>query len=489
LDDAADCYRKAIQLKPDFVEAHNALGRLYKDRNEFDDALVCYRRVAELRPDSSDAQGNLAYVLKQLGRFEEAVACCRRAIVLNPNQASVHSNLGNVLQEAGQLDAALDSYRHALELNPNIPDVHYNLGNVLKDLGRHDNALASFRRALEINPEYFEAQSNMLFTLNYTDHTAGYCLEVARKYGRMVSKKVSSRFSAWKCEGSPKRLRVGIVSGDLNNHPVGYFLESLLANLDPTVIELFAYPTDLKVDALTTRIRPYFSAWKPISNLNDADAARLIHTDAVHVLLDLSGHTYKNRLPVFAWKPAPIQVSWLGYFATTGVEEMDFLLADEVSVPDSQRGNFTEQIWYLPDTRLCFTPPSIELSVSPLPALKNGFVTFGCFQRLNKIGDEVLSVWREILDALPDANLRLQCKQLGDTAVLQQQLKRLQAHGIDTARVEMCGAESRMNYLERHHDIDMMLDTFPYPGGTTICEELWMGVPTLTLAGTLCSPC
>jgi len=216
---------------------------------------------------------------------------------------------------------------------------------------------------------------------------------------------------------------------------------------------------------------------------NDETAARLIHADGVHVLLDLSGHTGNSRLPVFAWKPAPVQASWLGYFATTGVAEMDYLLADEVGVPEAQRKYFSETLWYLPDTRLCFTPPAIDLPVASLPALHNGFVTFGSFQNLAKVQDEVLDAWGRILGALPNARLRWQCKQLGDPAVAEKMMVRFRQHRIDPARVTMHGTMYRDAYLSAHAEVDVMLDTFPYPGGTTTCEALWMGVPTITLAG------
>jgi protein O-GlcNAc transferase len=264
---------------------------------------------------------------------------------------------------------------------------------------------------------------------------------------------------------------------------VGYFLESLLTEFDPARIELFAYPTDLQVDELTIRIKPYFAAWKPLLGLNDEAAARLIHADGIHILIDLSGHTSKNRLPLFAWKPAPVQTNWLGYFATTGVAEMDYLLADKVGVPESHRGDFSETIWYLPDTRLCFTPPDTPLPVASLPALKNGYLTFGCFQNLSKVGNDVLTAWGSILTALPNAKLRWQCTQLGDPAIAAQLVLRLQQQGIAPARVILLGAVSREAYLAAHSDVDVILDTFPYPGGTTTCEALWMGVPTLTLAG------
>jgi protein O-GlcNAc transferase len=217
--------------------------------------------------------------------------------------------------------------------------------------------------------------------------------------------------------------------------------------------------------------------------LHDEASARLIHADGVHVLLDLAGHTGYNRLPVFAWKPAPVQVSWLGYFATTGMAEMDYLLADRVGVPESQQQNFTETVWYLPDTRLCFTAPAAAVAVAPLPALQSGHITFGCFQNLSKVGDEVLAAWGKIFAALPGARLRWQSKQLGDAAVAQQQRSRLREHGIDAARVSLHGSASREAYLAAHAEVDLVLDTFPYPGGTTTCEALWMGVPTVTLAG------
>jgi protein O-GlcNAc transferase len=295
--------------------------------------------------------------------------------------------------------------------------------------------------------------------MNYNAHSPQSCLEEARNYGRIVAGK-AERFSAWQCAAPPDRLRVGLVSGDLCDHPVAYFLENLLVQLDHDRIELIAYPTRHKQDDLTARIRRHFSAWKPLTGLSDEAAARLIHADGVHVLIDMSGHTGYNRLPVFAWKPAPVQVTWLGYFATTGVAEMDYLLADEAGVPAARQAQFTETVWYLPDTRLCFSAPGVELPVAPLPALSKGRFTFGNFQNLAKVGDEVLAAWGDILSALPDARLRIQTYQL-----------------------DVHGSAQRAAYLAAHAEVDMILDTFPYPGGTTTCEALWMGVPTLTLAG------
>jgi protein O-GlcNAc transferase len=485
LDDAVVSYRRAIEVKPDFADAHYNLGNALKDLGQLDDAVVSYRRAIEVKPDFADAYNNLGTALKDLGQLDAALASYRRLIELKPDFAEAHNNLGVALKDLGQLDAALASYRKALGLKPDYAEAHNNLGNVLKDFGQHEDALSSYRRALEIKPDLAEARSNLLFSLNYTaNHVSSDCLAEARQYGRMADEKATSPFSSWQCVAKPELLRVGLLSGDLCNHPVSYALKSLLERLNFSRIELIAYSTGREVDDYTALIKPYFATWKQLYGLSDEAAARLIHTDGVHILLDLSGHTAHNRLPVFAWRPAPVQASWLGYFATTGIAEMDYLLTSEVAVPMAHRGQFTENVWYLPDTWLCFAAPDADLPVVSLPALQNGYITFGCFQRLDKVGNDVLTVWAKILTALPEARLNIACRQLGDPVLAARFVERLLAHGIDPARVATHGpAKSREEYLTRYLEVDVMLDSFPYPGVTTTCEALWMGVPTLTLSG------
>jgi len=516
-DEARASYRRTLELRPDLADAHNNLGRLFLQLGQFDAAVTSFRAATGLKPDFAEAHDNLGNALQSLGLHDEARASFKRAVQLKHNLAVAHNDLGVALLERGQSNSALakfrraldlkpdfarahgnlglallrreqfadaaSSFRRALQLNPGSAEAHFNLGNALRNLGQNEDALASYRRALELKPDFVAAQSTLLFTLNYISSRPESSLDEARKYGRMVDKKVTSRFTSWLCTAKPECLRVGIVSGDLYKHPVAYFLEALLAHNDPACIELIAYSASSRVDDFTARISRNLAALKPIHGLSDEAAARLIHSDGVHILIDLSGHTANNRLPVFAWKPAPVQVSWLGYFATTGVKEMDYLLADEVGVPEAQREHFTESVWYLPDTRLCFTAPGIDLPVAPLPALARGFITFGCFQNMAKLGDDVLEAWGKILAALPNARLRLQTYQLDKTSQVEQLVQRLQRHGIDPARVALHGSARRDAYLAAHAEVDMILDTFPYPGGTTTCEALWMGVPTLTLAG------
>jgi protein O-GlcNAc transferase len=476
-------YRRAVELKPDFAEAHNSLGSVLISLGQHEEARASIRLAAQLNHKLAETLNKLGATLLAAGQINSAIANFRGAVKLSPDSMRALINLGNALSIRRQPDEAVMIFRRALEINPEYANLHINLGNTLKDIGQLEEAVACYRRALELKPDDAQTLSNLLFTLNYTDHSTEFLLEAARKYGRLVDDRVKLRFTTWMCPYESSRLRVGVVSGDLYNHPVVYFLESFLAQLDPGIIELIAYTTSQKSDSTTTRIKSCFAGWKSIYGISDEAAAKLIHNDGVHVLIDISGHTGHNRLPVFAWKPAPVQVSWLGYFATTGVAEIDYLLADGVGVPKSQRQYFTESIWYLPDTRLCFTAPDLNLPVAPLPALSNGTITFGCFQTLAKINDNVLAVWGSIFSSLPNALLRIQSNQLGEPAYKEQLGQRLKRFGINPARMILHEVINRENYLAAHAEVDVILDTFPYPGGTTTCEALWMGVPTLTLAG------
>ena len=217
--------------------------------------------------------------------------------------------------------------------------------------------------------------------------------------------------------------------------------------------------------------------------ISDDRLAQLIHEDGIDILIDLSGHTGDNRLPMFAWKPAPVQVTWLGYFATTGVAAIDYLIADPWTLPESEESSFSETIWRVPETRLCFTPPAILLNVTPPPVLANGHITFGCFNNLTKMNERVVALWARILAAIPNSRLYLKARALGEAAVQQSVMKRFAEHGIDPQRLTLETYVPRANYLEAYNQIDIALDPFPYTGGTTTVEALWMGVPVLTLAG------
>jgi len=485
LDEAEASYRRALQINPDLADAHYNLGNTLKSLGRLDEAETSYRRALQIKPDYAQAHSNLGITLNDLGRPDEAEVSLRRALQIKPDYAQAYSNLGNALKDLGRQDEAEASYRRALQIKPDLAEAHSNLGGILEDMVRLGEAEASYRQALEINPNFAKAHSNLLFLLNYTSCIApSYDFAAASQYGKNVADKIKSRFVEWTCARQPERLRIGFVSGDFKNHPIGYFLEGMLAKLDPNSLELIAYQTDNRADEITARIKPHFSAWKSLFGLSDEAAAQLIHNDSVHVLIDLSGHTRYNRLPVFAWKPAPVQASWLGYLGTTGVAAMDYLIADPWTLPVTEEVHFSEKIWRLPETYLCFTPPDEDVAVAPLPAISNGYITFGSFNNLAKMNDAVVALWARVLQNVPESRLFLKTKQLKDASVRKIIVERFAAQGIDTRRLALEGnVPQRMKHLESYNRVDIALDPFPYPGITTSVEGLWMGVPLITLSG------
>jgi predicted O-linked N-acetylglucosamine transferase (SPINDLY family) len=483
--EALEPAQKAAMLLPKDADSHCNLGSTLYDLGRLKEAESCFRRAIEINPDFAEAHINMGNTLKDLDRREEAAACYRRTIEIKPDYAEAHNNLGNALRDLGRPDEAISCYHRALDIKPDFAGAHNNLGNILMDMGRLDEAETNYRRAIEIRPEYAEAYSNLLFSMNYSStHDPSFHFKEACKYGEMVTKKAQTAFSSWNSILRPKRLCIGVVSGDLRNHPIGYFLEAVLTQLDQSRVELIAYPTDYKEDGLTARIKPYFSVWKSLVALSDEAAAHLIHEDAVHLLLDLSAHSAKNRLPVFAWKPAPVQTCWMGYPGTTGVPQMDYFLADPFVAPLEDEGYFSETIWRLPESYLCFTPPDVPVETGVLPALTNGYITFGSFNNLAKMGDDVVALWSRVLHAVPGSKLFLRTKQLASATVRDKTVRQFATHNIAPDRLILDGHfSSRIELYEAYKRVDIALDPFPHSGITTSADGLWMGVPFITLRG------
>ena len=484
--DAATSFRRALLASPEDALAHNNLGATFRSLGQLTDAAESYRRALEIQPNFIEAHHNLGNLLAELGQVKLSVSSYRQALAINPDFAESLTAMGAVFQSQGQFDEAVECHRRALAIKPDYAQAHSNLGNALQDLGQLESSLESTRRALELQPDFTEAHNNLLFVHNYlADQPVAHLLARASRFGNIVARRARPA-QAWdNTPDSRRRLRVGVVSGDLCIHPVGYFLEAVVAAMKTSAVslELFAYPTRTCDDELSQRLKACCRAWHPLVGLSDEHAAGLIREDGIDILIDLSGHTAHNRLPLFAWKPAPVQLSWLGYFATTGVQAMDYLLADPWTLPASEEVNFTEKIWRLPETRLCFTPPPSNIAVSPLPALSNGHVTFGCFNNLTKMNSTVVALWAQILKAVPSSRLFLKARQLMQASARREAIDRFAAHGIEPGRLILEDYVPRENYLAAYQKVDIGLDPFPFPGGTTTVEALWMGVPVLTLTG------
>ncbi len=480
-------YETALVHNPTYAAANYNMGNAYVRLGRREAALGAYHKAIALKPDFVDAQVALGAVLDDLGKFEAAAKSYRHALALQPDYAQVHSNLGNALTKLGQFGDAAASYRRALEIDPGYAEAHNNLGNALKDLGRLSEAETCYGRALRLNPVYTEAHSNLLFVLNYSDDCGpSRSLSEAQLYGATVKRQARASANSGNNREPERCLRVGFVSGDFRTHPVSYFFEAVLDALVLQTsgrMEFFCYSNHLDNDSVTERIKSLCSGWRSIVELPDELAAMRIKDDEIDILIDLAGHTAHNRLPLFAWNPAPVQVSWLGYFATTGVAAMDHLIADPWTLPESEEVNFTEKIWRLPETRLCFTPPDVSVEVNPLPALSNGYLTFGCFNNLTKMNDKVVALWAQVLTAVPDSRLFLKSPQFKVVSIQQSVAERFAVCGIAPGRLMMEGLSSRAEYLKTYQRVDIALDPFPYTGGTTTCEALWMGVPVVTLAG------
>ena len=486
-DDAVASNHRAIQLEPGDAKAHNNLGVALTQLGRPDEAAASCRTALAIKPDHGKAHNNLGAALLDLGRFAAASASFRRALAVKPDHVEAHINQGNALKDLGFLADAVGGYRRALELKPDCGEAHNNLGLALTDLGRLDDAVVGYRRALELKPDFFEAHNNLLFTGNYLpDQPAQQLLSEAKRFGVAVARRARP-YAEWPNVADRDRcLHVGLVSGDLRSHPVGYFVDGCIAAIASDASErmkLFAYPSHPCTDPLAQRIKSHCHAWHSAVGISDERLAAQIRSDRIDILIDLSGHTRHNRLAMFAWRPAPVLVTWLGYFATTGVAALDYLIADPWTLLASEEANFTERVWRLPETRLCFGQPDVEIGVNPLPALRAGQLTFGCFNNLTKMNDQVVALWARVLASVPGSRLFLKAKQLNDVSLRLDVMQRFGQQGITADRLVLEGYEPRRTFLGAYQRVDIALDPFPFSGATTTVESLWMGVPVLTLAG------
>lgn len=483
IKEALRSYAAAERHWPGDARIQIGLSRSHLANHQFDEAERAARKSITLEPSAPGPWSCLGQALLARGDKNGAKHALREALQRDPQLTNEFAVLGKILMDAGEWGEAEALCRATLAHNPSRLDALYTLGTIQLGQGQISEAEACYRQVRERDPFNFAARSSLLFTLNYLEHESSeQRLGEARLFGRDAMNRARPSLPPWSGDKNPSRLRVGLVSGDLRVHPVGYFLEGLLHSQPASQVDWVGYSSSPYLDETSDHLRAAMQGWYNLNGLSDLDSAKLIRDDGVHVLIDLSGHTVFNRLPVFAWKPAPVQVSWLGYFATTGMEAIDYLLADEACVPPGAERDFVETIWRLP-TRLCFTPPAWAPEPVPPPAESSGIITFGCFQAHPKINDRALSLWNRILAGCPRARLRLQNAHLDNPDRRRVFQDRLRRAGVPVDRVDLRGAVSRRQYLSDLNDVDILLDTFPYPGGTTTCEALWMGVPTVTLAG------
>lgn len=489
--DATPRYLRALDLHPGYVEAQCGLANTLCELGRYDEAIVRYRAAIALDPGNPDLHNNLGRAQLQCLHLDEAYASYREALKLNPAHANAHNNLGVLLLDRRDHNGAIASFQSALALDPCLAEAEVNMGNALRDLGRLDDAQTALERALAIKPDDAVIRSNLLFLTAYHSTLApARYLDLARNWERhcipaamldAAHKKVFTRAAL-----RGRRLKVGYVSGDFMQHPVSCFIEQLFACHDRTRVELFAYSANPRRDDVTTRISRLVDHWIPVAGTNDDVMLANIDAQGIDVLVDLSGHTAHNRMGVFARRAAPVQATYLGYFASTGLTAMDYLIGDKFLTPAATDDHFTESVWRLPRLRASYDgrrdAPAVRWSERP-----DGGIYVGSFNNLGKLTAATFGLWAKLLHALPRATLLLKTKALNDTTVARRIYDTFGQLGIVARRIELTGSaatptwEAHMDYYNR---LDIALDPVGAHGGyTTTCDALWMGVPVIAITG------
>ena len=484
---AEAAYAEAARLRPGWFQVLANRGIALARLQRHLEAEAALREALQIRPDSEPVLTTLAGILSALGRHAEAADVGRRAVAAGPGQPEAWNNLGQAVHAEGRLADAADAYEHALAIAPDFAMSVYNLSQVRSDQWRAAEAWSGFLRAVELDPGYAPAWHALLFNSLYDpEQTEESIFEIHRRWGQQVGVDPPVAAPARLHSDWPsRRLRVGYVSPDFHTHSCAYFLQPLFAEHDRSVVEIFAYSAVERPDLLTDWFRSHSDHWRNLRGLGDRDAAGLIRADGIDILVDLAGHTLNHPIEIFALQAAPVQVAWLGYPATSGLAQIGYRLTDSQADPPGDADRFhTERLVRLPGGFHCYRAPVEAPEVSPLPAARNGFVTFGSFNNLAKVTPEVIATWARILDAVPRSRLLLKGRLLRyDDARARITAEFAQA-GVDPARVDLQGwIPPGHGPLAVYANVDIALDTFPYNGTTTTFEALWMGVPVITLRG------
>jgi protein O-GlcNAc transferase len=454
---------------------HHQAGRVWE-------AEKIYREILAQQPNNVEALHLFGVLAGQIGRSDAAVELIRRAIQLKPDFAEAYSDLGNALKEMGQLDQAITSYRQAIQLKPEYAEGHINLGNALTETGRLTEAIDSYRAGVRLKPDFADVHSNLVFALHYhPGYDAGMIREELRRWNERHGDPLRKFIRPYGNNRDPdRRLRVGYVSPDFREHAVGRNLLPLFREHDRGQFEIFCYSHTVREDALTREFQKHADQWRNIVALSDTEADDLIRKDRIDILVDLALHSANNRLPIFARKPAPVQATYLGYCSSTGLETMDYRLSDPYMDPsDMDPSHYSEHTIRLPQTYWCYSPGGPALEPSPPPVEATGYVTFGCLNNFAKVSP-ALDLWAEILHSVPASRLIVHSPAGAHLDAVRERFTR---KGISLDRLEFPPRQPWAQYVRTYGRIDIGLDPFPWGGGITTCDALWMGMPVVSLVG------
>ncbi|HEX3575147.1 MAG TPA: tetratricopeptide repeat protein [Rhodopila sp.] len=478
---AAALIRQAIGIAPRTAAFHSSLGVILLGLRSAREAAAALRTATRLQPADPVAHAYLSAALAALGDYDGAAKAAGATLRLRPGDPAALHMRGVCLEKARQYEPALAALNDAVRADPASYAAVLSRAALLLAMGRTPGALAGFEAAISLCPGDLRARQGRILAMNYlpgaTMHDIG-CT------ARQLAPASPSPVSFPGLDRSPDRkLRIGYVSGDFRSHPVGYFLQNVLAARDRSEAVVTCYSSTDVEDAMTARLKQDVDHWRPIVGLDDAQAVQAIRSDGIDILVDLAGHTNSNRLGVFAHRAAPVQAAWLGYFGTTGLGSMDFVIADRHVLPPEDEPTFTERVVRLPDSYLCFSPPVEAGPVAPLPAGRDGPITFGCFNARAKLNAGVLALWSRVLHAVPRSRLFLKAAQYADKMIRREITQAFSASGISAERIVFEPASPMAEMFEAYGRVDIALDPFPFAGGATTAQALWMGVPVISLVG------
>lgn len=493
LRDAARHFKDALRFNPDFSRACKELCELNEKLGEGATIKALLEECVSRSPKCADYRLWLSEVCEKKDDARGVANHMGVAIELGVRTVKSYMTYGAALCRIGRMKEGEEAMLMAEAMDPSLAYLsQYHLGYCYLLNGDVARGLRCMEASAKLRPDFLPAYGSMLMTLGHagSEGEDDY-KEIANRYAEAVKHLVGKPHRGQAADdevkpGKPKgKLRVGFVSGDFYDHSVAFFLHDVLANLDQRQIHLVAYANNPVDDGVTERLKRHFDDWYSIRGLTDGQAASLIASHGIDVLVDLGGHTGHNRVSVFAHRPAATQIAWLGYWASTGLQEMDYILSDPVSTPADSKQWFSEKVYRLPQTRMCMSEPltSREIDVAPAPCLHNGYITFGSFQQAAKITARVLSVWSRAMAAVPKSRLRIQTSAVNSDFMREELIQRMIQAGIEMSRVHLLGHLDFEGYLEAHNEVDVLLDTFPSTGGTTTFLALWMGTPTVTLLG------
>ncbi|MBF0195344.1 MAG: tetratricopeptide repeat protein [Magnetococcales bacterium] len=481
LEEAVLSYKKALTIKPDYIEAYCNLGNALKVQGKLEEAVISYKKAIEIKPEYTEAHNNLGIVQQEQGKLEEAVKSYKKALEIKPEYVEAHCNLGTALKAQGKLEEAVISYHKALTINPDYAEAHYNVGKAYLEQGKHEKAVSSYQKAIAIKPDHLAAHNNLIYCTDLISDVKTNLFQVVRQnWNRQFAEHLQTSWQPFiNRPDANKKLRIGYVGAFFRNHSAAHMFGPVILNHDLNKFEIYCYAGNKNEDNMTAKLKNKSTKWLQTCKLSDVELGEQIRYDGIDILVDLAGHMYGSRLLTYALKPAPIQVTAWGYPFGCGIKAIDYIFADPISIPQSDRHLYTEQVVDLP----CVAHFNLDIpfpDIKSSPVSKNGYITFGAFNRIEKYTLDVYKLWSKLLLNIPSAKLLIKDTNLSHSNKISEIEEIFHAQGIPVKRLIFMGNTDHFEHLKAHDLIDIMLDPYPQTGGMTVLNSLRMGVPVLT---------